>query len=113
MPPREGFKMETENQWNLQSLFFFFFPCVWNCQQQRFEENRDLIKSTLGKLQGDPLPHHYTRKVTEMLFTRAKGTYSQTSDPGDKRRRWRGAGGGWGRPRKELPTSETLHLQKS
>lgn len=26
MPPREGFKMETENQWNLQSLFFFFFP---------------------------------------------------------------------------------------
>ena len=69
--------METENQWNLQSLvFWFFFSCVWNCQQHQFEENRDLIKSTFGKLQGDPLPHNYTRKVTEMLFTRARNLQS-------------------------------------
>lgn len=36
-------------------------------------KRRDLIKRTLGKLQGDPGPQSHSRRVTEMLFTRARG----------------------------------------
>ena len=32
-----------------------------------------LIKRTLGKLQGDPGPPFHSQRVTEMLFTRARG----------------------------------------
>ena len=68
--------METENQWNQQPLFFFFSPVhvlgseiVSNVDVKRSH----LIKRTLGKLQGDPGPPFHSQRVTEMLFTRARG----------------------------------------
>lgn len=58
------------------ALVFFFPPVrvlgseiVSNIDVKR----RDLIKRTLGKLQGDPGPQSHSRRVTEMLFTRARG----------------------------------------
>lgn len=40
-------------------------------------KRRHLIKRTLGKSKGDPRPQSHSRRVTEMLFTRARGLQAE------------------------------------
>ena len=76
-------------------------------------KRRDLIKRTLGKPQGDPSPQSHSRRVTEMLFTRARGLPAGRMRPGTKGRGGGGRGVGWAGAGEELLALEMLCLQES